>query len=119
MLWSAYYPCRYLRLSSHFRTRQCPRIFRFPVRSYEFWSSKTALDFYLQALHRLRQSAFLFAVPGVIFYQLVCSNLSVERLGEFRSTHTPVRDKGAYAFLFRWAGQDPQVYRYLERFRVA
>jgi len=33
MLWSAYYPCRYLRLSSHFWTRQCPRFFRFPVRS--------------------------------------------------------------------------------------
>jgi len=33
MLWSAYYPCRWARLTSCLWTRQRPRFFRFPVRS--------------------------------------------------------------------------------------
>ena len=74
LLWSAGYPCRYLRLSPHFWTRQCPRFFRFPVRFLEVGLVRTALDFNPVACP-LTQTALSPLGSGAILYQLIDSHL--------------------------------------------
>jgi len=92
MLWSAYYPCRQLRLSSWLLwTRQRPRLFRSPVRSARIGPGRRLSISNSRRGLRLRKAVFPFAGPGAIIYQLMARIYSVERLGEFRSTHTPVR----------------------------
>jgi hypothetical protein len=89
MLWSAYYPCRYLRLSSHFWTRQCPRFFHFPVRSARF-----GLCGRLSMSNSRRFLAYASQPFSSQFLELFLtahnSNHSVERLGELRAAPSPV-----------------------------
>jgi len=75
MLRSACYPCRYVRLTSHLWTRQCPRIFRFPVRFAGKIATRTAFDSF-QAPRRLHDSAFRFTGPGLILRLITRSTQS-------------------------------------------
>jgi hypothetical protein len=90
MLWFAYYPCRYLRLSSHLWTRQCPRFFRFPVRFASVGHCERLSTSFSSCALRLREFAFASRPLERLSINSFAQIYSVERLGEFRSTHTPV-----------------------------
>jgi len=98
-------------------TRQRPRFSRFPVRSVRIGpDGRLSISNSRRGL-RLRKAGFPFTGPGVIIYQLIARIDSDERLGEFRSTHTPACGLSRWSRpRFRWARQDPQVYRHLDRF---
>jgi len=75
MLRSACYPCRCVRLTSHFWTRQCPRCFRFPVRFAGKIAQRTAFHA-LQAPRCSHNSAFPLTGPGLTLQLITRSTQS-------------------------------------------
>jgi hypothetical protein len=77
---------------------------------------RTAFDIAPRALHCLRKSAFLFAGPEVVSTDSL-TGISQSSCWDSFGVLPPLSASNCRSISYRWARQDPQIQRYLERLR--